>query len=628
MFKKYAKFVALALMFGMLIISFAFWGIGDMVRGGPSDPVVAEVGDTQIRGREVRERFNTLLDEVQSRGGTRLTSEQAVAVGLHLRALEESVQRALLDRAIVEYGIVISDEQVRAEIAANPGFAGADGKFDRAIYAAIVQRRWRSEAAFLAELRRDIAVAQLLSGVQGGVAVPSALRDTLFRLRREQRIGETLLIPFETFRDVPQPTPEQIKTHYDANAERFRLPEYRALSYVTVSIDDVAAEVAVGEQQARRAYEERIGDFTRPEKRDIDQVVIPDEAVAARIAAAAKAGKPLEDAAAEALGRPGTAIKLGPTERKDLPAPLAEPVFALAEGAVSEPIRSPFGWHVVRVNRVEPGAVDSFETARPRIEAELKKELAPELLVKLVADFDRALGRAENLAAAAKGFNLRVTSVDSADARGRTPGGAPAISGPLAAELLRTAFGLKEGEQSSVIDAPTGESYVVRVDRIVASRVPPLDEIQARVAFAWQEAERRRLAEARAREIVERLSPVAELAAQARALRLETRVAKPVTRVEQDAANNLPPSLVEELFKLQPGGAAHATLPSGVAIVRLREIVAADPAKSPDDAKRLAAELERAMGNDILDQFLGGLRLRYGVKPNAAAFAQLFRSEQ
>ena len=176
-FRKYAGYIISFVLFGMLIISFAFWGIGDMLRTGGRNSEVAHVGGTHIPlygwvggasvpVNEVRDQFNTQLEGIQRQTGQRPEPEQALRFGLHVRALEEVIQRAVLDYAVRQFGLVVSDAEVQAAIARNPAFQGTGGSFDPLLYRNRLQQARMSEAQYVAALRREIAANQLLAVVR------------------------------------------------------------------------------------------------------------------------------------------------------------------------------------------------------------------------------------------------------------------------------------------------------------------------------------------------------------------------------------------------------------------------------------------------------------------------------
>jgi peptidyl-prolyl cis-trans isomerase D len=160
-FRKYAGIAIMGVLMGMLIISFALWGIGDMLRVGGHTNEVAHIGGTHIplygwfggvsvSVDEVRDRFNRQLEQIQRQTGQRPEPEQALRYGLHLRALDDVVQRAVIDNAIRDYGLVIGDAEVQATIARNPSFQGTGGGFDAIRYRSLLQQARIPEAAYVA----------------------------------------------------------------------------------------------------------------------------------------------------------------------------------------------------------------------------------------------------------------------------------------------------------------------------------------------------------------------------------------------------------------------------------------------------------------------------------------------
>jgi peptidyl-prolyl cis-trans isomerase D len=639
-FRKYARYIVLAVLFGMLIVSFALWGIGDMLRlggrgtevahvGGTHIPVYGWVGGTAVSIQEVRDRFNQQLEQIQRQTGQRPEPEQALRVGLHVRALEDVVQRAIIDYAMEQYGLSVGMPEVQAVIARNPAFAGTGGGFDASKYRALLQQARISEAAYVADVRREIASSQLFGAIRTEGLAPTSLRDDIFRMESEKRIAETLYVPDAIVTDVPKPTAEQLNAFFDANKAKFQIPEFRAFSYVLLAVDDVMGQVTVTPDQVKQEYDARAAEFGAPEKRDVDQAMADNEDKAKKIIELAKGDKSLEDAAREVLGNADAVIKLGPVTKKDLPAgALADGVFAAPQGIAPQPIKSPLGWHVIRVNKIEPGKVTPFDEVKGKLESELKAQLAPDLLIKLVTDFERSLGKTQSMAASAQEFNLKIHTIENVDARGQDPGGKPVVSGPAAAELVQAAFATRESSESQLLETPKGEYFVVRTDRVTPARTPALSEVEARVVEAWQADERRKRADARVKEALDKVNGGGDFAAIARELGLELRTTRPVTRYDADTGNYLTQAATQELFKLPLGKAAVVRGAEGSVIVQPKEIQAADLAKDKELVERFGKQLDGMVGNDLVAQLLAALRTRYGVTVDEHSFMQAFQPQQ
>lgn len=639
-FRKYARFIVLSILFGMLIVSFGLWGVGDMLRmtgrstevahvGGYRLPIYGWVGGAPVYATEVREQFNRQLEAIQRQTGQRPEPEQALRFGLHVRALEEVIQRAVLDYAIKEFGLTISDAQVQAAIARNPAFLGTGGSFDPLLYRSRLQNARISEGQFVVDMRREIAANQLFGVVRADGLAPKSLRDIIFKMESEKRTAETIYVPDAIVVDVTKPTAEQLNTYFEANKAKFQIPEFRAFSYVMMTVADVQGQVAVTADAVKQEYEARAAEFGTPEKRDVDQAMTDTEDKAKAIIAAAKAGKSLEDAAKEVTGNADGVIKLGPVTKKDLPpGPLADGVFGLPEGIASAPIQSPLGWHIIRINKIDAGKAVSFDEVKEKLEKELKAQQAPDLLIKMVTDFERMLSKTQSMKAAAEDLGLNIRTYENVDARGQDPSGKQVVIGPAASELVQAAFATRESAESELLETQRGEYFVVRTDRVTPARTPALSEVESKVVAAWEADERRKLADTKVKAAVEKANAGTGFEALAKELGLEMRTAKPVTRFEADAGNYLNQAAVQELFKLAPDKTQTVRTAEGNVLVRLKAVESPDLAKDKEQLDRFGKQLDTMIANDLILQLVAALRAKYGVTVDEAAFQATFQPQQ
>ncbi|MBN9489274.1 MAG: peptidyl-prolyl cis-trans isomerase [Alphaproteobacteria bacterium] len=639
-FRKYAGYVIMALLMGTLIISFALWGIGDMLRsggrnnevahvGGTHIPLYGWVGGTSVPLEAVRDRFNRQLDQIQRQTGQRLDSEQAARYGLNVRALQDVVQQALIDAAMNDYGIVVSDSQIQENIAQNPTFHGSSGKFDPLKYRNLLQQARISESAYVADVRREIGSSELFGIVRTEGLAPTTLRDDIFKMESEKRVAETVYVPDSIVTNLPKPSADELGKYFDANKARFQIPEYRSFSYILLSNADVMDQVTVTPDQVKQEYESRAAEFGAPEKRDVDQAMADSEDKAKAIIAAVKEGKSLEDATKQVTGSANGVIKLGSIQKKDLPAgELADEIFKLPEGVAAAPIKSPLGWHVVRINKIEAGKVTPLDEVKGKLETDLKNQLAPDLLIKLVNDLDRELSKGTSMADAAKALGLKVQAADNVDSRGQDPSGKQVVIGAAAAELIKAAFSTREGSDSDLLETGKGEYVIVHTDRITPSRAPVLSEVEAKVTEAWEAEQRHKLADQKVKEALDKINAGGDLGAIAKELGLELRTTKPITRFDTDSPNYLSQPVAQALFKLPVGKAQAVRTTEGNVLVRTKEIQSADLAKEKDQLGRFGTQLDSMIGNDLVAQLLAALRAKYGVSVNEQAFQAAFQAQQ
>lgn len=638
-FRKYARFIILFVLFGMLIVSFAFWGVGDMLRmggrstevvhvGGTKIPLYGWVGGAGVPVNEVTEQFNRQIEAIQQQTGQRIERDQALLFNLHQRALEEVIQRAVLDYAVRQFGLVVSDAEVYAVIARNPAFAGTGGSFDRLLFRNRLQQARISEAQFVADVRRQIAASQLFGAVRPDGLAPKSLRDDIFKMESERRAAETIYVPDAIIVDVPKPTAEQLAAYFEANKTRFQIPEFRAFSYVLLTADDIMPMVGVTADMVKQEYDARSAEFGTAEKRDVDQAMADSEDKAKAVIAAVTAGKTLEDAAKEVLGSSDGVIKLGAVTKKDLPpGPLADGVFNLPVGVAQAPIQSPLGWHIIRINSITPGKAVPFEEVKDKIEKELRAQLAPDMLLKQVTDFERMLSKTQSMKAAAEDLGLKIKTYENVDARGQDAEGKQVVIGPAAHELVQAAFATRESAESDLLETPRGEYFIVRTDRVTPARTPALNEVEAKVTDAWQAEERRKLADAKVKEALDKANAGTGFEALAKELGLEVRTTKAVTRFEADQGNYLTQPVVQELFRLQPEKAQSVRSADGSVLVRLKQIEPVDLAKDKESLERFGKQLDSMVANDLILQLVTALRAKYGVAVDEEVFLAAFRPQ-
>ncbi len=501
-----------------------------------------------------------------------------------MRALEEVIQRAVLDYTIQQFGLVVSDAEVRAAIARNPAFAGTGGSFDPLLYRNRLQQARISEQQYIVDMRREIAASQLFGAVTSRRARAQSLRDDISRWRPSGASPRRSTSPIPSS-STSKPTAEQLNAYFEANKTKFQIPEFRAFSYVLLTADDVMAQVGVTADMIKQEYDARSAEFGTAEKRDVDQAMADSEDKAKAIIAAVTGGKTLE----MPQGRAGQQRRRDQARAGDQEGPAARAAgrrrVQLPVGVGPAPIQSPLGWHIVRINNITPGKAVPFDEVKEKLEKELRAQLAPDLLIKQVTDFERMLAKTQSMKAAAEDLALKIKTYDNVDARGQDAEGKQIVIGPAANELVQAAFATRESAESELLETQRGEYFIVRTDRITPARVPALTEVEAKVIEACRPRSAASSPTPRSRRRWRRPMPARALSAGQGAW-LEMRTAKAVTRFEADQGNYLTQPVVLELFKLQPGKTQSVRTAEVSVLVRLKQI---EPSTSPRTRTRSTA---------------------------------------
>jgi peptidyl-prolyl cis-trans isomerase D len=610
-------------LFGMLIASFAVWGIGDIFRGSSQARTVAEIGGDPILERDYTQALSREINRISQRLGGQLEMDQARAFGIPEQVLSQMIGRALFDRKAADLGMFVTDDQIRRLIAQQDAFKNDLGGFDRTRFEQQLRRLGMGEGEYVATLRRDIIRQQLAGAVSEAVAVPRKLVEALYGYRNERRVARYLLVRNDSITGLAAPDGPALEAFHKEFSERFMAPERRAVTLVQLRAADLAAESAVSEAQLREEFEARFEDFVTPERRSIEQIVFQDEAPAREAKTRLDGGAYFATVAEEMTGEPP--IDLGAMEKDALPPGLAEPAFTLAEGAASAPVESMLGWHILRVVKVEPRQEPTFEEVREELAKDIAMQIAIDSMVSIANQLDDELGAGASLEEAAQALALSPRRIEAIDRQGRDPAGEPIAELP-ASRFLELAFETETGRESLLTETASGDYFILRVDSVTPAQLRPLDEVRAAVTELWRDAQRAKLAREKAEALAERIKSGNEFGVVAAEAGLTLAQTKPVTRFETAAASTPSPSLAAKLFQIVVGEVTTATAAEGHLVAKLIEVVAADPYTDPDTVAAVRESLAGSLQADLLEQFLATMRGEYGVEIKQQALDQLLAS--
>ena len=305
------------------------------------------------------------------------------------------------------------------------------------------------------------------------------------------------------------------------------------------------------------------------------------------------------------------AIELGLLNRKEIPHELGDIAFELPLNQPSAPIKTPFGYHILRVVKIEPGKEQSFDEAKPQLAAQLQLRQAADRIADIANQADDALAGGAKLEDLPQKFGFKLMQVAAVDENGLDPAGAR-IALPVAPdEVLKTVFATAQGESTRVTDTQDGALYVARVDQVTPSALRPLAEVRDKAVAAWQAEQKQKEAAKQAEALAAAVTPSTPLAnvAAEKGLTVQTGV---TLRRTPEPGQSFPPALVTKLFAAKPGEAVFVADDTGGYAAQLKDVQV--PQTIPEDeAAKLATQLTGEMRLDVAGEFAQGLRRRYPV---------------
>ncbi|MGI9417169.1 MAG: SurA N-terminal domain-containing protein [Geminicoccaceae bacterium] len=620
--RKQAKSWVVKALLLLLVLSFAIWGIGDIFYGNPAEDTVASVGSSDISGGELNEAFNRSLNNLQRQFGGQLTREQAIGIGVLQQTLQEQVSQRLVDLEAADMGVSVDDDTLRRLITENPNFQSS-GRFDRLRFNQLLRASGLSEDGYLEAFRQELARNALTTAVAAGATVPDAQVDAIYRYRNEERRGRYLKIADADIDDIDAPDDAALEAIYKDNEQQFTAPEYRTITFVTLEPEDLLDEVEIADEDIQAAYDDRSAQYITPETREIEQLLAPDEAVAEKAGALIEGGKSFDEVADELDGVSVT--DLGAVTEAGMPAGIGGEAFAVNEGEVTDPVKSPFGFHLFKVKTVTPEEVTPLAEVRDDLRRELALIEAEDRLPNFATQLDDELAAGSKVSEAAGAIGLSATAVELVDRQGRDQAGEPVPSLEGWSGLLQTAFEAAKDEPSLLEETDDGAYYVLQVDEIVAPRLKDLDEVRDDVVALQEEQQRREGAKAKAEDIRTKLQEAASIETIADDAGLAIEVIEPVTRAADGADSGINRAAIDALFKTDAGAVADQVIETGdgVLVIAVDEILEKTGSDDAEARDQLKAELERQVRADLLDQFGRGLQDRHPIEINEAALTRL-----
>lgn len=576
-FRTFAKSWVAAILIGLLVISFAVFGMSDVLQGQISSSVVKAGGRT-FNDEDFRREYDQWRQNAEQQMGQPITPQMAAENGVIAGLLEQVATREALAEMLDRMGLRPGDSLVADQLRQIPAFFDPiSGRFDKNLMEQQLGQSNLTSDRFVTLLEGEIAQQHFASGLVSGLRAPRAYGALAAMVDREERDLGYFQVGISTVEAPGAPSDAQLQAFMEENAEQLRMPEFRVLSLVRFAPrpQDLDMDVSAADLEERFAF--RRDTLSQPETRSLVQIPARDQATAARIVQRLRQGEDpaavAQDLGVEAVtyaSRPRSAI----ADRK-----VAEAAFALAAGAVSGPIEGDLGLAVVKVTGVTPGRTPTLEDVRPMLEAEIRRDHASEKVYERTQAYEEAHIGGATLAEAAQAAGATVITLPAVSEQGRDQEGQP-VQG-VTPKIIETAFRLSEGDESDLIELTEGEYFAVRAERVIPAALPPVDEVRPLLTQVWMQREMLRRLEAKATELAEAVRGGQTLEAAAtsigarvtRATGLSRATATPGERLSEDALVNGFGAAPQEVFTARDVtfgmivGKVEAVRPGDVALV-------------------------------------------------------------
>ena len=485
MMRKHTKSILIKVMVGLIGVVFVFWGIYSF-RERPGSKIAYVNGDL-ITGLEYDAVYRDMLDALQKQYREYWSDNLIKVFQLRQRALNSLIEKRLISQEAGRLGLGVTDEEVSDAILTYPAFQ-VNGEFDEGRYRSLLRHNRMEPSDFESGIKLELLeekIRQLIT-----CFFPTTDKEVLdyYTYSKEKiNVGFVSLNP-EDFKEEVEVRQDEKKAYFEQNKERYRVPEKIKIAYLSMEPSDFEDKVTVTEEEISDYYElnqERFKDPEQVKARHILFKVAPnasesEEAEAKEGALAilkrARAGEDFSELAkkhSQDLSA-SNGGDLGYFQRGKMAKPFEDLAFGLKPGELGGPVRTKFGWHIIKVDDVKEASIKTLADVRDEIIETLKRDVGRDMARERLLSLMDQMPYDIDLTTYAAQHGLTATESDYFPKKGNVPG----LGGDE--RFKKSIYSLEKGEVSDVI-AHNDRFYLIQVVDSKDSYIPEMSEVSDQV---------------------------------------------------------------------------------------------------------------------------------------------------
>jgi peptidyl-prolyl cis-trans isomerase D len=483
--RKHAGSWMIKVLLFAIVIVFVFWGVGSFRSNKAS--TAATVNGEIISLTEYRRAYNNLIDQYRQRFGASLNDGMIEMLQLDKQAIDQLIERAIVLQEAERLGLRVSDAEVAESIVNTPVFQ-ENGSFDNRRYRNLLAQVHLTPEEYESDQKQVLLSQKLTRMIMGAAKVSEAETRQWYEWQNASVDVDYVLLEPNRYTDIAV-SEQAVADYFDAHQEDYKTEPMVKARYVVFDPANDMDQAAVTDDEIAQYYEANISDYQTEKTVEARHILIkaaPDadaqtdaaaKARATEIAAMAKAGKDFAELAKTHSEGPSKndGGYIGKFQHGQMVKPFADQAFAMNAGEISDPVKTEFGWHVIKVESVEAASTKSLEESEPSIAAILKERQARSMAYDRAEKFYQGTFEKEDLIKNAKTFGLDVEETGPFSRQG------PEELGPERNAFAAAAFDLPVDEISDIQDIG-GRYYLIQVTETIDAAIPALEDVKAAVA--------------------------------------------------------------------------------------------------------------------------------------------------
>lgn len=613
---------------GAVALTFVFWGgSGALDIGGGSTQAAATVDGEEIPAFEATRAWSETQNRWATQVGTDMTDEQRA--NFQQGIIDNLVMRKIIESRLRDGHYRVSERAVLGEFQNIPAFQGVDGKYDATQARLYLQQTGKSEREFFNEVRSQMLINQLQQGLGASYFLTSAEAHRLFNLENEEREVQYAQLSAESFAGNQPIDEAAVKAYYEENGDRFMTAESVSLEYAELRLEALASQVEPSEADLRKIYDDNRANFVLEERRRARHILIPanegEEAAALKSAesvlAEARAGKDFAELAKKYSSDVTAASggELGFVEHSQFPGPFGDALFGMKVGDIAGPVKSQFGYHIIKLEEIQPGEARPFESVRAEIDSQYRQDRAASLFGDRQEAIAERIEKGESdLDKLAREYGLSRGSIPEFLRGG---GAEPLGSGADLQQLVFSDAALNQGRIAGPLALGEDRLVLVKVTAHHKAEVKPLEVVRDEIVALLRHERGAAAAKAAAEAALPKLAAGEKLETVAQAWKVPVEAARFVGRGDP----SIPAALGTAIFEApRPGEtpvAKAVSLDDGsAAVFVVTRSRTGDASVNPQLVKQQSAMLQQRAAQGDLTAYVNAARAKAKIVKNPKVF--------
>ncbi|MBS3758197.1 MAG: SurA N-terminal domain-containing protein [Desulfobacterales bacterium] len=620
--RKSAGSWMIKILLGIIVLAFVFMGAGSFNAGRTTK--AASVNGEPISIKEYQDTHRRIIDRLRQQFGERLNNDMLENFNVKQQAIDQVIKEELLRQTAEKYNLQVAPAELAETITSIPAFQ-KNGRFNQRQYKMVLNQNRLSPESFEALQRESMLIEKLRSIVTSGIQVsPAEAREWYDWKNTEIKIDYAVFEP-EDFSDAVTVNEEALKAYYDKHKAEYKTKPRIKARYVEFSVDDYLPEVEVAEEDIRAYYDNHQKKYEQPasvharhillklDKKADSERVGQRRKKAVEIMEEAKSGKDFAELAKKYSEGPSKEKggDIGTFQREEMVEPFSEKAFSMAPGDISQPVRTQFGWHIIKVEE------KTEERTKPL--AEVKDKIRKTI----------AMGEAKNMAydEAISLYNISFAGDDlikNTQARDhlsvQTTDFFTQKKGPASVSKARAfaeaAFELPMMDVSDIKEL--GDTfYLIQVIEKQEAQIPEFEAVREKVTRDWRQQEQKKAAKDAAKKFLEAVRSMDSIEKAAEELSIETHTSGFFSRnqaIQDIGRDQAVSNAAFSLSEANPYLKSPINGQKGFYVLTVADKQMPDPKKFEKEKNKLVKQLVRRKQTRYMNDWIAQLREKSDVE--------------